>query len=734
VRRLRGACAIASLLACACGAADETQTAPPPPAAARYVGAARCAGCHPAETAAWRGSHHDLAMQEASAETVLGDFDDARFDHFGVVTTFSRRDGRFVVHTEGPDGALRDYEVAYTFGVEPLQQLLLRFPGGRLQALGIAWDSRPREAGGQRWFHLREGERVPPGDVLHWTKPSHNWNSECADCHSTNLRKGYDPERDAFDTTFSDVNVACEACHGPGSAHAAWAEAAAGGGAAAGGDPGLPNPLPRAAPGEWVFAPGEAIARRAAPRSDAAELETCAPCHARRSLLREDWQAGERLLDRIRPALLEEGLYEADGQMRDEVYVYGSFLQSKMYAAGVSCGDCHDPHAASLRAEGNDLCARCHRPEAFDVPAHHHHEPGSAGAQCAACHMPARTYMGVDVRHDHSFRVPRPDLSHALGTPNACTDCHASRSARWAADAVARWAPQGRSGTPHPAQATLAGRRGEPGAEDALSRLASDAAQPGIVRASALALLAPAGDAGREATRAALRDADPLVRLGALDAASRLEPAARLVAAPLLRDPLRAVRIRAGRALADVPPPLWPPAERAALAAALGELRAAQRVNAERPEAHVELGDLHAIFGELEDARREYQTALRLAPWFVPALANLADLERAAGRDAEAEALLRRALALAPDLAEVRYALGLALVRLGRRAEALPELERAAALAPAAPRFALARALLLRELGDRAGATRAARELLARFPEDADARALLAELEGPPRE
>jgi predicted CXXCH cytochrome family protein len=672
-------------------------------------------------------------MQPANERTVLGDFAGARFEHFGVETTFSRQGERFVVRTDGPDGSLRDYEVAYTFGVEPLQQLLLRFPGGRLQALGIAWDSRPREAGGQRWFHLRAGERVPPDDVLHWTKPSHNWNSECAECHSTNLRKGYDLERDVFETTFSDVNVACEACHGPGAAHVAWAEAAASGAAPSAGDPGLPNALPRSAAGDWSFAQGEAIARRAPPRADHAELDTCAPCHARRSLLHEGWEAGEPLLDRIRPALLEDGLYEADGQMRDEVYVYGSFLQSPMYAAGVSCGDCHDPHAASLRAEGNALCARCHRPEVFDAAAHHHHEPGSAGAQCVACHMPARTYMGVDVRHDHSFRVPRPDLSHALGTPNACTDCHVSRSARWAAEAVARWMPQGRSGSPHPAQAILSGRRGEPGAEGALSRLASDAAQPAIVRASALALLAPASATGREATRAALRDADPLVRLGALEAASRLETDARLAAAaPLLRDPLRAVRIRAGRVLADVPPPLWSPADRAALAGALQELRAVQHVHAERPAAHVELGDLHAIFGELEDARREYQTALRLAPWFVPALANFADLERASGRDAEAEALLRRALELAPELAEVHYALGLALVRLGRHAEALPALERAAALAPAAPRYALVRALLLRELGDRAGATQATRDLLARFPDDADARALLAELEAAP--
>jgi predicted CXXCH cytochrome family protein len=729
VRRDR-AWALALLLACGCG--PRSEEAPPPAASLpEYVGAARCAACHPAETAAWRGSHHERAMQAASEASVLGDFAGARYEHLGRLTTFSRRDGRFLVATEGADGAMREHEVAYTFGVEPLQQLLLRMPGGRLQALDVAWDSRPREAGGQRWFSLQPERRVPPGDPLHWTQLAYNWNSQCAECHSTNLRKGYDPARDVFETTWSDLSVACEACHGPGGEHAAWAErAAAGRGPGGPAQPRLANPLPRSQAGDWSFVPGEPIARLSIPRDARAELETCAPCHARRSSLREGWRAGEPLLDAFRPALLEAGLYEADGQMQDEVYVYGSFLQSRMHGAGVVCGDCHEPHALALRAEGNALCGQCHRAEVFDVPEHHHHAAGSAGAQCASCHMPARTYMGVDVRHDHSFRVPRPDLSRSLGTPNACTDCHASRPASWAADAVRRWAPGGRSGAPHYAEALAAGRRGAPDAEEVLARLASDGAQPGIARASALALLRPAGAAGRAALEAALADPDPLVRLGAVEAAARLEPAARLAAvAARLDDPRRAVRLAAASALADVPASLWPAAERSALAGALAEYRAAQAAQAERPEAHLNLGVLHATFGEREAARREYETALRLAPWFAPALVNLADLERDAGREPEAEALLRRALAVAPEVAEVRYALGLSLVRSARLAEALAEIEQAAELAPASPRYSLARALVLQELGDRSGALRVTRDHVARWPGDPAARALLAELE-----
>jgi predicted CXXCH cytochrome family protein len=712
-----------ALATLACGSAERSA----PPAAAvppTYVGAARCAGCHAAETAAWRGSHHDRAMQPAGAASVLGDFADARFAAHGTATTFTRRGDRFTVQTEGPDGALHDYDAAFTFGVDPLQQLLLPLPGGRLQALDVAWDARPPAAGGQRWFALTPGERIPPDDPMHWTKLAMSWNSQCAECHSTDLRKGYDAARDVFATTWSDPNVACEACHGPGSAHVASAEARDGGRAGAG----LVVRFEKHAADRWAFPPGAAIARRSAPLAGRAELETCAPCHARRSTLAEGRVPGTPLLDTHRPALLDAGLYEADGQIRDEVYEYGSFLQSPMYAAGVSCGDCHDAHSLALRAAGNALCAQCHRPEVFDRPEHHRHAAGSAGAACAACHMPARTYMQVDVRRDHSFRVPRPDLSAAIGTPNACTDCHADRGAGWAADTVARWFPHGRSGSPHYARAIDAGRRAAPGAVRALAALAADAAQPAIVRATALALLPEAGGPySADPVRAAAADAEPLVRLGAAEAARGLEPYERRAAAPLLRDAVRAVRLAAGQALASAPADALDVASRTALASALDEYRAVQRLHADRPESHVNLAVLAATLGDAGAARSELEAALRVGPWYVPAYVNLADLERSLGRDAEAERLLRRAIAVAPDVAATHFALGLTLVRLQRRDEALPALERAADLAPDTPRFAFAAALLLHEQGDRAGARKRLDRLLERFPENEEAQALRAE-------
>jgi Tfp pilus assembly protein PilF len=388
-----------------------------------------------------------------------------------------------------------------------------------------------------------------------------------------------------------------------------------------------------------------------------------------------------------------------------------------MFAAGVACSDCHEPHRLGVRAEGNALCATCHRPESFDVPAHHRHPPGSAGAACVSCHMPARTYMGVDVRHDHSFRVPRPDLSVALGTPNACTDCHARESARWAADAVAGWFPNGRSGAPHYGIALHAGRTGQAGAEAKLRALAGDAAQPAIVRATALGLLAaPDLPESERAIRSGLADADPWLRLGALAAADGLAPAARLAAAaPLLSDPLLAVRIDAARVLADAPAEALPGGRQER---ALAEYRAAQEVSADRPEAHVSLGVLALRRGDPAGARAAYETALRLAPWYVPAWLNLADLERSAGREDAAERALRRALAAAPDAAEPHFALGLLFVRTGRADASLAELERAAELAPANAHFALVYAVALHDAGDAKRALAVLEAALARRPAD----------------
>jgi tetratricopeptide (TPR) repeat protein len=687
-----------------------------------YVGRESCAGCHPSQVKRWRGSDHALAMQEASERTVLGDFRDRSFAYAGVTSRFYLKDGRFFVRTDGPDGRLADYEIRRTFGVSPLQQYLVELAGGRYQALSIAWDSRPRARGGQRWFHLHPRERAGHRSVLHWTKLSRNWNSQCAECHSTDLHKNYRPGENRFLTAFSEIDVSCEACHGPASRHVAWAALAKARGRAPSGDPGLVVRFEQRRSRRFEMDEERGIARpTAAPPSLRVEVETCARCHARRRLLSERYQPGRLLAQTHQPALLEEGLYYADGQMRDEVYSWGSFLQSRMYAAGVTCSDCHDPHDLKLRAPSDQVCATCHMPQRFATRRHHFHAARSQGASCIACHMRTETYMVVDPRHDHSFRVPRPDLTVALGSaaaPNACNDCHRDRSAHWAAAAVRRFYPAGRQTTPHYASALEAGRHLRSGAGPALVALLRDRSQPGIVRGTAASLLGPfLSPSALRALASAVKDEDPLVRLGVASMLEALAPAERLkLALPLVWDEVRAVRVEAVPAFAGVDDSQLESEARAAFDRALDEFFVAQRANAERPEAHVALGRVEAKRGRLEEARRAYQTALRIGPWFVPAYVNLADLLRQQGHDAEAESLLRRALLVAPADAEVLYSLGLLHLRQKRREEGIAELGRAAAQAPRNPAYAVAYAEGLRSIGRTSEALPALRRAAARMP------------------
>jgi tetratricopeptide (TPR) repeat protein len=731
-----------------------------PPA---FVGAPACTSCHEAQAGLWRASHHARAMQEATPATVLGDFGGAQISQFGVPTIFSRAGDRFVVRTEGPDADPHEYDVAYTFGVDPLQQYLIRLPGGRLQPFGIAWDARPKQQGGQRWFGLYPDQRLRAGDRLHWTGRDQTWNYQCAGCHSTDVRKGFDLAANRYATNFSDIDVACEACHGAGSKHVAWAAARPDPGApvAPGDRMGLANWLRPTDPGRWEMDPQTGIAHRTAPLASA-ELDTCAPCHARRKQLVAPAAPGTKFLDAWLPALLDPGLYFPDGQIDGEVFEYGSFVQSRMHLAGVTCSNCHEPHGLKLRAVGNAVCAQCHLPARFDTGSHHHHQPDGAGGQCVACHMPTRTYMIVHKRHDHSIRVPRSDLAASLGTPDACTQCHSDRPADWAARAIAGWYPGGRQTTPHFGTALQAGRTGAADAEQLLDALILAAAQPPIARATALALLRDFGSAASApALRAAIADPSPLVRAAvprALPAAAG-RPMLQAVA-PLLDDPVLAVRVEAARALAGAP--LAPP-QLAALARATTELLAAEMVDADRPESHLNIGLLQLRGGQPDAAETEYRTALRLDPRFVPAMVNLADLDRLRGREPEGAELLRRAITLEPGNADAWHALGLALVRQHNAAEALSALRRASELAPGNARYAYVYAVALnsagaakqslavleeahsrhpadrdvllglvtigRDSGELAAALGHARELAARFPDEPPLRRLVEQLE-----
>ncbi len=694
---------------------------------ATYVGRNACSRCHAGQVAAYSGSHHDLAMQEATPATVLGDFRDTTFTAHGVTTRFSSAGGVFTVRTDGPDGRLQDFRVAYVFGVHPLQQYLLALPGGRYQALGIAWDSRPRAEGGQRWFHLYRDERLAAGDPLHWTAFSQNWNAQCAACHSTNLRKNYDRAADTYETTWSEIDVSCEQCHGPGSLHVRWADARTAAPASAAvptaAEMGLTASLRERRDVRWTMDAATGIARRSpAPPAARAEVDVCAPCHARRAEMLPGHVPGQPFLDAYRPSLLSDGLYHADGRIQDEVYEYGSFLQSRMYAAGVTCSDCHEPHALTLRADGNALCAQCHLPSRFDVATHHGHEAGTPGASCIGCHMPETTYMGVDRRHDHGFRVPRPDLTASTGAPDACTQCHTGRTPAWAAAALDRWRPPTWRQRPQVAEAFAAARQGRAAASPALVAIAADIRQPPIVRASAVELLQSHPSPERDATLQQLAGSDDvIVRLAVAQALVALDPASRArIGGRLLDDPSRVVRLDAAAAIAGEGAAWLTMPQQEALARSLDLQRASDAFNADRPESYVNAAIRAEREGDLPRARSEYEAAISRLPWFLPPYVNLADLQREAGDEAGAERTLRQALVEVPGDPGVLYSLGLSLYRQQRGAEATEALARAARGAPETPRYAFAHALALEAQGRLPDALRVIDEARARHPDDRD--------------
>ena len=680
-------------------AALMTSPTPPaqPPSSTRavvspaaHVDNTLCLECHQDEARQWQGSHHAKAMAPATADSVRGDFDDAEFRHQGVTSRFFRRDDRFFVRTDGPDGALADFEVAYTFGYAPLQQYLIEMPGGRLQPLQIAWD-----ADRQRWFHLLPDENAPPGDVLHWTGRYQNANTMCISCHTTGFEKRYDAASDSFASRWHEVNVSCQGCHGPGERHVQWARLKRDG------------KEPPAADGNRY---GLGVSLKTATASE--QVQACAACHSRRSELTATPSPGQPLMDHYLPALLTDGLYHADGQQLDEVFVDGSYRQSRMYQAGVGCTACHDPHTGKLKLAGNAVCMQCHAPQAnasfasaagaFDTPAHHFHQPGSPGAQCVACHMPAKTYMQIQPRPDHSLRVPRPDLSVRIGTPNACNGCHADKSAQWAADQVVAWYGPRRRQEPHYGEAFAAARAGRPGAAEALAQLVADLQQPAIVRATALSALRADGVTGMAARIAATRDAEPEVRAAAADSFESAPAGQRLYAlAPLLNDPIRAVRIAAARSLSSLPPQQIGAATRPAFDAALAEFIAAQNLSLDMPGARLNLAVVYENTGRADLAEQHYLAALKIDPDFTPARANLTRLYNAQGRNADAEQVLKEGLRRLPGIGELQYSLGLLMAEEGRMSEAATALARAAQLMPERARVHYNLGLALQQLGQR---------------------------------
>jgi len=674
------------------------------PAAATWVDESTCRSCHAAQHEAWQGSHHHLAMQRATGEAVLGDFADRALRTDVEAIRFLRGADSYRIESPGPDGDPLDRPVAFTLGVEPLQQYLLAMDDGRLQVHGAAWD-----VPGARWFHLYDGQGVDHRHRLHWTKAQQNADFMCIECHTTGFRRGYDAAADRHESRWHALGVGCQSCHGPASAHLRWARE--GGGTAKG----------------FAQPPGQ--------------VEVCARCHSRRTPLGNGWEHGADLLDDFLPMLLTADLYEVDGKILDEVFEYGSFAQSRMHEAGVVCTDCHDPHRAALQAPGNGVCVRCHNPSAranragidgsrlqpkrYDDPSHHRHAAGTPGSACVDCHMPGRLYMGNDLRRDHAFTSPHPRQATELGHSDACLGCHEGKREE-VLEAFDRWYPDAAPRDGGFARALHAARNGKPGAAEGLLRQLARDDLPAIRRATLIGELAAwPSAAAQRAVVEALGHPSPLVRRSAIEAAAALLPApAQLqLFPPLQDDPVRAVRLAAAWQLAQLPE---------AVAARTTEYEAVQETMLDRAESHFNLAGIYAATGRGDRVEPALRRALQLDPAYFPALVLLSQWREQAAGDVEgARRLLEEALALHPDEGSLWHALGLMQVRRGEKTRALESLRRAHEAAPADAAYGYVYAVALHDAGEREAALRLLRDLLLRHPADRTVRqALLGLLRG----
>lgn len=626
-----------------------------------------CAGCHEKQFQLWKSSDHAHAMAPATSESVLGDFNEAALTKAGRSSRFYKEEGRFFVETEGSEGTREEFEVLYTFGYRPLQQYLVAFPGGRLQVLDLAWDTV-----NEKWFLLRPELKAVPKDELHWTGRMNTWNSQCSECHTTNLEIGYDSQSNQFETKFSGINVGCQACHGPGKKHREWATS-----------PSLSNGYNKG----LSFQAGKS------------DLETCARCHSRRSRLSEKYNHGIAFRDQFLPALLLEGFYHADGQIDDEVFVFGSFMQSKMWSAGVSCGDCHDPHSGKTRLSGNALCVQCHnqtppterfsglKARNYDSREHHHHQAGTPASSCVTCHMPEKTYMEVDPRRDHSIRVPRPDLSETLGVANACSNCHSDRADNWLSEAIDKW-----SGTewrkPHYGEALAAGRHKSPEGLLKLSELVREPGESGLVRATAADLLGGYGQSAVPALIGALADQEPWVRASAVEALAKVggDRALRGLLEGL-EDTSRLVRMQSAYGLAGFPVPRLSEEHKTAVAEGLGDFTNAQKAASYSPEAWLTLASLAYRQGRPDSARRHYETAIEVALSHGRVYFQYAVFLNQLGDKATAEEILRRGIRHVPDFADAHFALGLLYAEAGDLTSAETAVGTALQLAPDSQRI-----------------------------------------------
>jgi len=620
---------------------------------AHFLGDQSCKECHQDQFEKWQGSHHDKSMQIATRETILADFKGEKFKSQGVQSRFFTKDGEFYANTEGPDGKNHDYKIEYVFGLTPLQQYIVKFPNGHYQCLRTAWDTKKN-----KWFDLYPDFKVVHSEWLHWSRGGLNWNNMCADCHSTNVRKNYTQETHSYDTKFAIINVSCEACHGPGKQHVEDVKTLGD----TYRDTGTMQMTIETGPKELV--------------------DQCARCHMRREQVTDKFNFEGTMLDHYFPQLITANMYHEDGQILDEDYVYGSFVQSKMYHNDVTCTNCHDAHTLERKFEGNKLCAQCHVPETYDTEKHHFHPKGSEGAQCINCHMPGKYYMGNDFRRDHSFRIPRPDLSVKYGTPNACVGCHTDKDDEWAEKKFIE--QYGKPDYVHFSDLLAPGLTQAPNALEALTQLAKDETFPEIARASAVKELSNyRNQITVNDLLHFLNDASPLVRASSLDALNEMaNPEYLNYFLPLLNDEKRSVRVKAFNALGAMDAAAVPQKYQVSYAKVKKEFFTYLDVTSDFVGGRVNRANYTLKKGKLQEAIKGYESALEIDNINNIVRTNLSNLYYQNKEFDKAEAAFKTIISQEPLYGATYYSYGLLLAELKRTPEAIVQMELATKYMP----------------------------------------------------
>ncbi len=660
-----------------------------------YAGSQSCRECHAALFEQWSKSNHGLAERPLRDDMDKAAFEPERTIQHGTQTTEVRvKDGRHEVVSLGFENQQQPYEVERVIGNDPLRQYLVKAFGGRLQTLEASYDPHKNE-----WFNVYGNEDRKPGEWGHWTGRGMTWNTMCASCHNTRLRKNYDEATDSFHTSMAEMTVSCEACHGPLKAHVGWRKQYPNSKET---DPTIKKPT----------------------RNQT--LDSCGACHARRSELTGDFKPGDNFFDHHALAIVDEGnLFHADGQVRDEDYELSSFLSSKMHTAGVSCADCHNPHTGKTILPGNDLCMRCHAaatpafPKApiINLAAHSFHQPQSTGSQCINCHMPQTVYMQRHSRHDHGFTIPDPLLTKQIGVPNACNRCHTDKDADWSLTATEKWyGAKMERPTRYRALTIAAARTGNPSAREGLMKLLQSETESGYWKASAVRLLDPfmTDRSVFPSVIGLASHADPLVRASVARSMEPLlvvnSPSARATVNQLLSDPIRSVRLAAAWSLRSTLDEASPVGK---------ELQQMLALNADQPSGQLQQGAYYFARNDGPNALLHYQKAAQWDPNSAPIRHELAVAYSTVGKPQEALHELQEAVRLEPNTAEYHFKLSLACNEVGDVEGTIRSLEQTVKLEPQYARAWYNLGLARNGKGDAAGAVSALRQGEQANPNDA---------------